>query len=172
MSANGLDVFDKTIQTTNIWLNEIMEEVGPDRQVAWKILSTVLHKLRDRLPVDLAAHLGAELPLLVRGVYYDQYEPSRQPTGCRDLETFCAEVGEWLRDTRPVNPRTAVHSVFKVLSRHVSEGQIRKVQDSLPGDIRSSWESVAEGLESPARQGAAGGYLGDGQASGEARPQG
>ena len=71
MSANGLEVFDKTIQTTNIWLNEIMERLGPDRQVAWKVLSTVLHKLRDRLPLELAAHLGAQLPLLVRGVYYD-----------------------------------------------------------------------------------------------------
>ena len=61
MSANGLDAFDKTIQTTNIWLNEIMEQIGPDRQVAWKALSTVLHKLRDRLPIGLAAHLGAAL---------------------------------------------------------------------------------------------------------------
>ena len=76
MSATGLDVFDKTLQTTNIWLNEIMDEMGPDRQIAWKALSTVLHKLRDRLPVEAAAHLGAQLPLLVRGVYYDQYQPA------------------------------------------------------------------------------------------------
>ncbi len=55
MSANGLEVFDKTIQTTHIWLNEITEVIGPDRQLAWKVLSTVLHKLRDRLPVDVAA---------------------------------------------------------------------------------------------------------------------
>ncbi len=68
MSANGLEVFDKTIQTTNIWLNEIMEQIGPDRHVAWKVLSAVLHKLRDRLPIDLSAHLGSQLPLLVRGI--------------------------------------------------------------------------------------------------------
>ncbi len=67
MSANGLPVFDKTVQTTNIWLDQIMERLGPDRQVAWKVLGTVLHKLRDRLPVEAAAHLGAQLPLLVRG---------------------------------------------------------------------------------------------------------
>ena len=68
MSTNGLEVFDKTLQTTHIWLNEITAEIGPDRQVAWKVLSTVLHKLRDRLPVEVAAHLSAELPLLIRGV--------------------------------------------------------------------------------------------------------
>ena len=49
MSANGLEVFDKTLETTHIWLKEIMTDLGPDKQVAWKVLSTVLHKLRDRL---------------------------------------------------------------------------------------------------------------------------
>jgi uncharacterized protein (DUF2267 family) len=67
MSATGVDVFDKTLQTTNIWLDEIMEEMGPDRQLAWRILGAVLRALRDRLPPDLAAHLSAQLPLLVRG---------------------------------------------------------------------------------------------------------
>ena len=28
MSATGLDVFDKTLQSTNIWLGEIMEKMG------------------------------------------------------------------------------------------------------------------------------------------------
>ena len=61
MSATGLDVFDKTLQTTNVWLDEIAAELGPDRQVAWKVLSIVLHKLRDRMPVGLSAHRSAEL---------------------------------------------------------------------------------------------------------------
>jgi uncharacterized protein (DUF2267 family) len=157
MSATGLDVFDKTLQTTNIWLNDIMQDVGPDRQVAWKVLSVVLHKLRDRLPVNLAAHLGAQLPLLVRGLYYDQFEPARQPTSC-SLDEFCEEVAEWLRDTRPVDPRLAVAAVFRTLSRHVPEGQIAKVQDALPKDLRQSWRTVTEDVEPPPAQGLAGGY--------------
>ena len=142
MSANGLDVFDKTLQTTNIWLDEIMAELGPDRQVAWKVLSTVLHKLRDRLPVEAAAHLGSQLPLLVRGVYYDQYQPARQPSECRNWDEFIAEVAEWLSDTRPVDPDTAAKAVLAVLSRHVSPGQIAKVQGILPERIRDVWQGV------------------------------
>src|SRR5512146_404914 len=86
MSTLGLEVFDRTFQTTNVWLDEIMDKLGPDRQIAWKVLSTVLHKLRDMLQPDLAAHLGAQLPLLVRGVFYDLYEPSNQPTSLRTRE--------------------------------------------------------------------------------------
>src|SRR5690606_34415686 len=47
MSATGLEVFDKSIQTTNIWLDDIMEDIGPDRQLAWQILGAVLRTMRD-----------------------------------------------------------------------------------------------------------------------------
>ena len=142
MSANGLEVFDKTLETTHIWLKEIMADLGPDRHVAWKVLSVVLHKLRDRLPLGLAAHLGCQLPLLIRGVYYDQFEPAKLPTQCDNREQFVAEVAEWLTDTRPVDPDLAVRSVFGVLSRHVSEGQIAKVREALPRDLRQSWLEI------------------------------
>jgi uncharacterized protein (DUF2267 family) len=142
MSATGLEVFDRTLQTTNIWLGEIMKEVGPDRQVAWKVLSTVLHKLRDRLPHELSAHLAAQLPLLVRGLYYEQYEPGRELAECRSWDAFCDEVAEWLGDIRPVDPEIAIRAVFGVLSRHISEGQVVKVRGALPKSIRHAWEAV------------------------------
>jgi uncharacterized protein (DUF2267 family) len=142
MSANGLEVFDKTLETTHIWLNEIMNDLGPDKQVAWKVLSTVLHKIRDRLTVNLAAHLGAQLPLLVRGVYYDQFEPSKMPNECRNREEFVAEIAEWLSDTRPVDPDQAARAVFKVLSRHISEGQVEHVKQALPKSVRQMWEDA------------------------------
>jgi uncharacterized protein (DUF2267 family) len=144
MSANGLEVFDRTLETTHIWLNEICNDLGPDKQVAWKVLSTVLHKLRDRLTLNLAAHLGAQLPLLVRGVYYDQFEPGKMPSEFRSREEFVAEVAQWLSDTRPVDPQEAIRSVFRVLSRHISEGQIGKVRDALPKSLRQMWESAED----------------------------
>ena len=144
MSANGLEVFDRTLETTHIWLNEICNDLGPDKQVAWKVLSTVLHKLRDRLTLNLAAHLGAQLPLLVRGVYYDQFEPGKMPSECRSRDEFVAEVAEWLSDTRPVDQQEAIRSVFRLLSRHISEGQVNKVRDALPKSIRQMWESAED----------------------------
>jgi uncharacterized protein (DUF2267 family) len=148
MSATGLEVFDKTLQTTNIWLDEIAATLGPDRQVAWKVLSVVLHKLRDRMPVELAAHLSAELPR----VYYDQFEPAKLPTDWK-LEEFIHDVSKWLSDVRPINPQDAVRAVFSVLSRHVPRGQIEKVKAALPADSRAFWIAAEERVErsSPAR---------------------
>lgn len=138
MSATGLEVFDKTVQTANIWVDEIMEELGPDRQNAWHVLSAVLRTLRDRLPPDLAAHLGAQLPLIVRGAYYDQYRPSTTPDGTRSLDEFLGKIGEKMRGTRPVDTTDALRVVFEVLAHHIDPGQMNKVLEALPEEIRQA----------------------------------
>lgn len=143
MSANGLDVFDRTLETTHIWLNQICNELGPDKHIAWKVLSVVLQKLRDRLPLPLAAHLGAQLPLMIRGIYYDQFEPGRLSER-KSRDGFIAEIAEALSDTRPVNPEQAIRCVFGILSRHVSEGQVRKICDALPHGLRQLWPTMEE----------------------------
>ncbi|HET9336919.1 MAG TPA: DUF2267 domain-containing protein [Sphingomicrobium sp.] len=150
MSATSLDIFDRTMQTTNIWLKEISAEIGPDRHLAWKVLSTVLHKLRDRLPFEVSVHLGSQLPLLVRGVYYDQYRPSDAPDKTRHADEFIEDVAKWLSDVRPVDPRLAVITVFGVLDRHIDPGQVAKVKGTLPHEIRALWDEAAQQLMEPA----------------------
>jgi uncharacterized protein (DUF2267 family) len=143
MSATGLEIFDRTLQSTNIWLDEINEEVGPDRQVAWRVLGAVLHVLRDRLSVELAAHLGAQLPLLVRGLYYDQYRPAQQPGDVESAQDFTEAVAGTLADIRPIDPGKAVAAVFGVLSRHLSQGLVENVRQALPHGIRKLWPDPA-----------------------------
>jgi len=145
MSATGLDVFDKTLQTTNIWLDEIMGKLGPDRQVAWHVLSAVLHALRDRLQTGLAVHLGAQLPLLVRGLYYDQWHPGEQTLKERSAEQFLDHVSGRLEDIRPVNVLDATQVTFQVLNHHLDPHQVEKVRQALPESIRALWPTGAEG---------------------------
>lgn len=149
MSTAGLDIFDKTLQATNTWLGEIEAELGPERSLAWHALGAVLHAVRDRLPPELAAHLGAQLPLLVRGLYYDQWHHRAEPEHYRTLDEFLDRVGRGLKGAKPVDPLTAVQAVFAVLDRHLSEGQLGKVQDALPEGVRALWiagELVAAGF--------------------------
>ncbi|WP_431284976.1 DUF2267 domain-containing protein [Humitalea sp. 24SJ18S-53] len=139
MPATGVDVWDKTLQTTNIWLDEIMERMGPDRHTAWHALGAVLRALRDRLPLELAAHLGAQLPLLVRGTYYDQWHVGGQTGLPRTLDDFFAVVELNLGNTRPMSSAEATAAVFRTLSNHVDRGQIRKVVAALPAPLRDFW---------------------------------
>jgi uncharacterized protein (DUF2267 family) len=145
MSRNGLEVMDKSIQTTNIWLDEIMERVVPDRHAAWHLLGAVLRVLRDRLPIDETAHLGAQLPLVIRGLYYDQWHPAGTPTRERHQEEFLARVAAGIADIRPIDPKDGTKAVFAVIARHVSPGEVRKICASLPLEIRALWPDTVGG---------------------------
>jgi uncharacterized protein (DUF2267 family) len=156
MAATGLDVFDKSLQTTNVWLDEIMVDLGPDRKVAYRALRAVLHTLRDRLTVDEAAHLGAQLPLIVRGIFFDMWHPAGKPDRVRSIDEFLQRIGAALADTRPINARDAARSVFKTLGRHVTAGELEQVKSQLPSEIRSLWpdKAIAEtGKAEPAYAG-------------------
>lgn len=142
MSANGLEVFDKTIQTTHVWLNEIIDRLGCDRHVAWRVLGSVLRAIRDCVPVDLSAHFGSQLPLIVRGLYYDQYAPGRQAKGCDTPEEFTAAVSQGLGEVESVDPDEATLVVLSVLERHISDGQLVKVRHALPRGARMAWDGA------------------------------
>jgi uncharacterized protein (DUF2267 family) len=77
--ATGLGVFDRSIHTTTIWLKEISSNLRIDRHSAGHVLGVVVRALRDRLPVEDAAHRAAQIPLVVRGRLYEQYRPAVQP---------------------------------------------------------------------------------------------
>ncbi len=139
MATTGLEVFDKTLHTTNLWLDEISAEIGPDRQLAWHVLGAVLRSLRDEMQVEQSAHFAAQLPLIIRGAYFDQYRPALQPASVRSQDEFIARIQRDLDDARPVKTEQAIAAVMRTLSRHVTEGQIRKVRDALPKGVRAMW---------------------------------
>ncbi len=139
MAATGLEVWDRTLQTTNIWLDEIMQRLGADRRFAWHALGAVLRALRDRLPLELAVHLGAQLPLLVRGSFYEQWQPAAPPPPARSLADFLAMVEDKLGGTRPMAAADCTAAVLRTLSAHLDPGQIRKVAATLPQPLRDFW---------------------------------
>ena len=139
MSATGLEVFDHTLQKTNIWLKEIMEELGPDRQRAYHALRAVLHSLRDRLTVEEAAHLSAQLPLLVRGIYFEGWHPAGKPNKDRSTDEFLAHVEERLQGVEPINVVNATRAVLKLLQEHVTDSEIAHVRQMTGKALEPLW---------------------------------
>ena len=150
MTSSGLEVFDTTLQKTHIWLDEIMGELDVGRRPAWHVLGAVLRAIRDRVPLELGANFSAQLPLLVRGAYYDQFRPSDIPAVVRHWNGFLALLALGILDVDPpVPPTRAAEAVFGVLSRHIDRREIAKLQDALPQEVREHWAaalSVAEAL--------------------------
>ena len=129
-----------TIETTNTWLAEIAERLGDqEHRRAYQGLRAVLHALRDRLSVDDAAHLAAQLPMLVRGIFYEGYHPSGKPLAEHKKSEFLAAVRLECPE-EDLNIGTITRAVLQVVSKHVTAGETEKIKAKLPAGIRELWE--------------------------------
>jgi uncharacterized protein (DUF2267 family) len=137
MSLTGIPAFESTIHSTHAWLNGIMERLAlKERQEAYHDLRAVLHVLRDRLSVDQAAALGSQLPMLIRGIFFEGWQPQGKPLKVRRKEEFLEPIAAAIPAEGP-DAESVTRAVFDVLSEHVSEGEIRHIKLSLPETIRS-----------------------------------
>jgi uncharacterized protein (DUF2267 family) len=129
------------MQKTQVWLNDLMDELDwQDRpHKAYLALRTVLHALRDRLTVQEAMQLGAQLPMLVRGFYYEGWNLKNKPHKERHKEQFLDHVRDTFRDDVTVNPQQVVRAVFRVLQRHTSPGEIEDVKHVMPKALQELW---------------------------------
>jgi len=140
MSPITVAAFGRTIERTNIWLSDLMHELEWDEhERTYHALRAVLHALRDRLPPNEAADLAAQLPMLVRGFYYDCWKPSGKPVHEHKKEQFLEHVRDAFRNDARVDPETVARAVFKVITKHVSSGEIEDVKATLPAAIRELW---------------------------------
>lgn len=140
MSETGIAILDGATNQANVWLNEVEQAAHlDDRAHAYRLLRATLHALRDWLSVDEAADLGAQLPTLLRGIYYEGWNPSATPAHPRSKEDFVARVQHDFPADPLKNPDLAIHAVFTVLNRHVTAGQIAQVRHALQKPLRDLW---------------------------------
>jgi uncharacterized protein (DUF2267 family) len=140
MSTTGLDVFDTTVHKTNSWLTDLMQILRwPDKHKVYLALRATLHALRDRLTVEEVAHLGAQLPMLVRGFYYEGWDPTGKPVKERHQEQFLARIEQHFKNDDSVDPEAVARAVFYLLSHRVSQGEIEDIKHILPAELRSLW---------------------------------
>lgn len=131
---------NRTIHETNTWLSEVGDAIGSENaQVAYHALRGTLFALRDRLPVEEAVDLAAQLPALIRGVYFEGYIPADAPRTYRDRDTFLEPVKAELEATGGFDPEAAARGVFTVLNSHVSPGEINDARQMMPEAIRDLW---------------------------------
>jgi CBS domain-containing protein len=138
-------VLDSTIQKTHEWLKDITDRLGfPNEKAAFAGLRAVLHALRDRLPRENAVELGAQLPMLIRGMYYEGWTPLKEPTRVRHQQEFFDLVAAQLKEhTELRDARRVTKIVFAVLANRLSAGEREKLLLTLPSEIRELWVSEA-----------------------------
>jgi uncharacterized protein (DUF2267 family) len=130
-------IIQRSAEKANVWLEDVAEELEDcNRQYAYRVLRAVLHVLRDRLTVDVAAKLAAQLPTLIRGIYYEDWDPSSTPMPAHTVDTFLEHVVSEGRFSGETEASLAVTAVAAVLRKRLTPGEIDAILAVMPERLR------------------------------------
>lgn len=141
---SGHHNFDHAAAEGNLWLRKLEERLQfdtPEQSLA--ALRATLHTLRDRLTPEMAVHLSAQLPMVVRGLFFEGWKMTHTPSLDDNLEEFCGRIADQLSPSFPYDPRTVAAAVFDVMWSELDVGETAKIVDFLPRALRVLWPAIA-----------------------------
>jgi uncharacterized protein (DUF2267 family) len=134
---SSVDAIERSVHKTNEWLKELEEELGTEpREEAWRLLKGYLQVLRDRLNPDEAAQLAAQLPLVLRGAFWEGFDPGHQPVKVRDRDQFLGLLAERVQLSEITEAEQVAEAATRVLRNHVTPGELDDVLSQLPSEVR------------------------------------
>lgn len=143
--TNSVDVLEHSVQLTSQWLDDVAAYIDrDDRGAAYQALRAVLVCLRDRIGPDNAAHLAAQMPLLIRGIFYDGFRPAATPTKERTEAAFLAKVRQAANERLAVEPQQAAKAVFRTLTERLDIHEVEKIAGVFPEELRGLWPDLPD----------------------------
>ena len=143
MAQTHVDHFDASVREADEWLQDVMQETGLDRDRAAAALRSVLQTIRDMTTVRQSSHFVAQMPALIRGWYFEGWEPSRPAAAEHDAQRWLDHVAESVGEGEAISAGI-VRGIFRVLERRMPE-PAAKIKQLLPRELRALWPTrVAE----------------------------
>lgn len=130
--------FTHAAEQAQRWVNDLAKDLDWNEQSAYRLLKAVLQTLRDWLSPAEMADLSAQLPTLVRGIYFEGWKSEVLP-GERKKRDFIIGVRSRFGYEPEVDIEKAVKAVFKLLDQHLSHGEIVQVRNSMKKALRDMW---------------------------------
>ncbi|MCF0093706.1 DUF2267 domain-containing protein [Micromonospora sp. NPDC049114] len=137
MADAMISAFESSLDKTNLILKDIEAAYGwpkERRNQSYAALRTVLHLLRDRLAVNESVEFAQQLPVLVRGIYFDGWNPSDVPIKL-NRDDFLYEVRQGFPYDVEGGAERVTQVVLDTLRRHVTQGEWQDVKDTMPKDL-------------------------------------
>jgi len=143
-------LFDEWYHKGHQIVNEVMKELGiEDEHKAFRLLRAVLQTLRDRLPASEGKDFASQLPMVLKAVWCDGWDPTKVPDkSIKHKQDFLERIMNHPGIRQPADIKDLEEAekvaiaVFRVLKNHVSYGEIKDVLGELPEDIRELLEKA------------------------------
>jgi len=124
-----------SLHVARAWIRDAALALGTDDpRAAWSALRAVLPTLRDQLPAAEVADAASELPILLRGIWYEGWSGRAEPAGTR--AEFVAAVEARLGASAELDPETAIRGVVRLLRERISAGELSHMEGALPRALK------------------------------------
>ncbi|NNH69302.1 DUF2267 domain-containing protein [Nocardia uniformis] len=129
------DPLAPAVHTAHIWLKAVADDLGTsDHAFTHRAIRAWLHTVRDRLSVNAAAHLSAQLPEMLRGIFYEGWIPAHVPVA-HDVPSFISQFAHEAGISADEAAALA-GAVTDAFAQLFSPGQLDHVLAQLPVALR------------------------------------
>lgn len=140
MSSQGLEAIDHTVQLTHEWINDLSGRLDwTSKRDTLSLMRATLREIRDHLGHEEVAQLAAQLPMLIRGMYYEGWIPARTPVRDRNADHFLQAIAVQAGDAAGYRGKEDIAAVLHFLSARLSAGEVRDIKAGLPKSICALW---------------------------------
>ena len=125
---------------TEGWIDAFMQLLGwHDRNRTYTALVAALHASRDCLPWDEAVQIGAYLPPLLRGLYYEGRHPTARSLPLKDRDVFLERIHAALDHDPGIDSELVARGSFTLLSRRLPASELEDVRAVTPVGLHAFW---------------------------------
>jgi uncharacterized protein (DUF2267 family) len=85
------------------------------------------------------AQFSAQLPTILRGMFFEGWQPKKTPIRERHAAEFVAGIKKNFGDVLDYRGEDDIVAVFKTINNHISRGEVEDVRACLPQELRDLW---------------------------------
>jgi len=138
---SGIEELSIAVKATEEWIDDLMRRLNwHDRGRVYRALLASLHALRDALPGDEAVHVGAQLPPLLRGLYYEGWHPGARGAG-RSRSAFLERIHDGVSRDPGIDAEEVARAVFALLAARLPAAEVEDAKATTPKPLHNLWPS-------------------------------
>jgi len=133
--------FDEAVRSAEEWVDDITKRLGwRDSARGYLALLAAHRALRDCLQRDDAIYLGAQLPILLRGLYYDGWHRGAHSVA-RKRDAFLGRIHDSIHRDPAVDPEHVARAALALLTARLPAAELEDAKAATPSDLHNLWPS-------------------------------